>query len=68
MVNANKFRAKMVEGGYTQKSLAADAGMSENTLGAKINGKAYFNTKEVDTLCGLLHIDEPAEKCEIFLA
>lgn len=68
MVNANKFRAKMVENGYTQKSLAAASGMSETTLGAKINGKAFFDTREVDTLCDLMHIDEPAEKCDIFLA
>lgn len=68
MVNANKFRAKMVEQGYTQKSLATAAGMNENTLGAKINGKSFFDTREVNTLCDLMHIEEPAEKCDIFLA
>ena len=68
MVNANKFRAKMVEQGYTQKSLATAAGMNENTLGAKINGKSFFDTREVGILCNLMHIEEPAEKCDIFLA
>lgn len=58
----------MVENGYTQKSLAAASGMNENTLGAKINGKSFFDTREVDTLCDLMHIEEPAEKCDIFLA
>ncbi len=68
MVNANLLRGKIVSRGYTQKEVAAAIGMSENTLTAKINGSSSFTLREVFALCGLLHITENQEKCEIFLA
>jgi len=68
LVNANLFRAKMVEAGYSQRRLAADIPMAENTLGSKINGRGYFNTAQVERICLLLKITDPVEKCKIFLS
>lgn len=67
MLNRNKFLSKMVEAGYTQKTLAEKMNISKNTINAKINGKGYFDTKQVVTICEILHIQSSEEKSEIFL-
>lgn len=66
-MNSSLFRAKMVLEGYTQKSLAKEAGMAENTLGGKINNKVSCTTDDVKKFCRILHISDPADKCAIFL-
>lgn len=63
----NKFKGKLAEAGYSQKSLAAAIGMSENTLSAKVNGKVPFNTVEIEQICDKLHIHDGVEKASIFL-
>lgn len=66
-MNKLKFLGKMVESGYTQKSLAVELGMSENTLGSRINGRSPFDTNEIDKICELCKIQDPIEKATIFL-
>ncbi len=63
----NKLKGKIVEAGYTQKSLAKEIGMSKNTLNSKINGKIPFNTDEIERICSCLSIVNPVEKASIFL-
>ena len=68
MTNTKLLNSKIVLEGYTQRSLASKAKMSKNTLNAKINNRASFDTNEIELLCSLLHIYDPVEKCEIFLS
>jgi transcriptional regulator with XRE-family HTH domain len=67
-MNVNKLKGRMVEAGYTQRTLAIAAKMSENTLSSKLNERRPFNTDEVLVICDLLHITDPAEKAQIFLS
>ena len=62
-----KLKGKMAEAGYTQKSLAKAIGISANSLGDKMNKKRAFNTNEIDAICEVLNITDPAEKALIFL-
>lgn len=64
----NKLKGKIMEAGYSQRSLAAELGMSKNTLNAKVNGKVPFNTVEIERLCDKLGIYDGAEKASIFLS
>lgn len=61
------FMKKMASAGYTQRSYAEKAGISKNTLNAKINGKSKIDTMFIAQACDLLHIVDPVEKVEIFL-
>ncbi len=63
----NKLKGKIVEAGYTQRSLAKEIGMSKNTLNSKVNGKIPFNTDEIERICVTLCIVDPMEKASIFL-
>lgn len=63
----NKLKGKIVEAGYSQRSLARELGISKNTLNAKVNGKTPFNTVEIEKLCDKLGISDCAEKASIFL-
>ena len=47
MVDTNLLKGKIVAAGYTQQKLAAEAGMSTNSLNAKINGRKTFDADEV---------------------
>lgn len=64
---SNKLKGKIVEAGYSQRSLALELGMSKNTLNAKVNGKVPFNTIEIERICEKLGIRDVAEKAAIFL-
>lgn len=64
----NKLKGKIAEAGYSQRSLAVELGMSKNTLNSKVNGKAPFNTFEVELICEKLGICDAAEKAAIFLS
>lgn len=66
-MSVNKLKGKIAEAGFTQRSLAKALGMSKNTLNSKVNGKTPFNTLEIQKICALLHIQENAEKADIFL-
>jgi transcriptional regulator with XRE-family HTH domain len=58
----------MAEAGYTQRKLAKEMHMSKNTLNAKINGRSYFDTKQIDEICDILKITHDNDKILIFLA
>ena len=61
-------KGKMVEAGYTQRSLAKALNMSKNTLNSRINGKTAFDVDEVQRVCVLLNINSASDKCDIFLS
>lgn len=67
-MNRMKLIGKIAETGHTQKSLAAEIGMSENTLSSRINGKSSFNVDEIIAICDVLNISDNAEKAAIFLS
>lgn len=66
-MNFPKLRGIMAEKGVTQKDLARHIGCSENTVGAKLRGSAFFNTDEIISVCDCLGIIDNAVKAEIFL-
>lgn len=52
----------------TQTRLAKEINVSKNTLNAKINGKGFFDTKEIDDICNILNITDGNLKSNIFLS
>lgn len=66
-MSTNKLKGKIMEAGYSQRSLAKEIGMSKNTLNSKVNGKIPFNTDEIEMICLKLGVSDPAEKASIFL-
>ena len=66
-MNKRRLRAAMVYAGYTQKELAAQLGISKNTLSDKINGKRPFDVIEVGNICSILGITDAEDKVRIFL-
>lgn len=65
---ANKLKGKIMEAGYSQRSLAQELGCSKNTLNAKVNGKIPFNVVEIEKICEKLGIVDATEKALIFLS
>lgn len=63
----NRLKGKIIEAGFTQRALAAQMGMTKNTLNNKVNGKTPFNLDEAEKLCAILGIRDDAEKAQIFL-
>jgi len=61
-------RGAIARKGFTQELLASRLQMSQNTLSAKILGRSYFNTEEIDRICDLLEITDNEEKALIFLS
>lgn len=61
-------RGKVVEKGFTQRSLAESMGLSKNTISAILTGKKSPTLDEVFTLCKVLEINTPEEKVKIFLS
>ena len=69
MVDSRKLKARILLAGYTsQRTLAKDAGMSVNSLNAKINGRRPFSCDEAETLCSVLNITSAEDKADIFLS
>jgi len=66
-MSSNKLKGKIVEAGFSQRSLAKEIGMSINTLNSKVNGKTPFNTNEIEAICLKLGVHDPVEKASIFL-
>lgn len=56
MFNYSKLLGKIREQGLTQEQVAKEIGKSEATLGAKLKGRGYFNTDEIDGICRVLNI------------
>lgn len=59
-MNANLLRAKFKECGKTQAEVAELIGMSTNSLSRKLSGKRDFRLSEVDRICQVLGIENPA--------
>ena len=51
-----KLKGLLTERGITYKELATEIGIETATMSNKINGKAYFNLKEVEDICNSLDI------------
>lgn len=73
MVDINKLRAEMVLKGFKQKSLVEEMNargykITENTLSAKMNGRAKWDTDDADIICEILGVEDQAKKADIFLA
>lgn len=58
VVNVNLLKSYMVRAGYTQKKLAQELGISEQTLTRKLK-KRVFGTDEASKIVELLSIDNP---------
>lgn len=72
MVDVNKLKSKMILKGYTQKSLVAEMRargikISENTFSSKMKNPGKLYCDNVDVICDILELKDPAEKAEIFL-
>ena len=52
----------------TKKNTEVIIGISSNTLSAKILGRSFFDTQEIDIICEVLSIEDNNEKANIFLA
>ena len=59
---------EIAKAGETRRSLAEQIGISETSLGNKINGKRDFTVAEAIRICEILHITDNAAKAQIFLA
>ena len=73
MVDVKKIKALMALNGHTQKSVVAEMNkrgvkISENTFSSKMTGKSRFDCEDADVLCDIFHIEDSAERAEIFLA
>lgn len=68
MVDKNLLRGAIARAGMTQERLASAIGISQNTLSAKILGRSFFDTDEIDRICDVLSIVDNNEKADIFLA
>lgn len=60
MINANKIRARIVELGMNQKSVAKQIGMSEKTFSVKMNN-GKFGLDEAEQIAKVLMIDKPEQ-------
>ena len=58
LFNHSKLLGRMREYGFTQESLSKTIGINESTLNVKLNGKGYFNSKEIDKIAELLEIPD----------
>lgn len=67
-MNKSRLLGRMVEAGFTQRTLAANLGKSENTISSKINGITAFTTDEILAICDLLQITDDRDKAQIFLS
>ena len=67
-MQSNLIKARMIETGYPQRTLAAKLKMSTTSLNLKLAGKRAFDINEVLSLCEVLGINSPEEKVSIFLS
>ena len=73
MVNINKLRSRMVLAGYNQETLrkaCIEKGykVGKNAISAKFCGRSKITCDDADMFIDVLNIEDPIEKCEIFLA
>ena len=65
MTNTKKFKAALVERGFTLSELAGDIGVSTATLSYKLNNKRPFLTTEIKAIQHVLNLSNK-ERDEIF--
>lgn len=58
-MNRILFRDYLKSAGYTQTKLAAEVGMSNNSMSQKLLGRREFTAKEWLVICKLLQIADP---------
>ena len=56
MFNFSKLRGLMAEKGYSQRDIARALNINENSMSAKMRGKAYFSAVETCKIANLLGI------------
>ena len=54
----NLFRAKLAENGLSQKDVAKELGLAENTLTHKIREKSFFDVNDVKKMSKLLNLNK----------
>lgn len=57
MFEKNKFRAKVIENGYTLEEISKKIGINSTTLYRKMNGESDFTRSEIQMLRDLLGLD-----------
>ena len=65
MLNKNKLRGKIVEKGYSVRTIAAEIGLNKATFYRKMNGTSDFTREEIQKIAVLLDLSVQ-EKEEIF--
>lgn len=60
MERFNKVKGRMREQGLTQAVVARRLGMSTQAFSNKVNGKTDFRLSELEALCSILEINDPA--------
>ena len=53
----SKLKGRIIECGFTQKSLAEEIGTSESQFCLKLTGKYPFKQMEIDRICDALKIE-----------
>ena len=66
MINIPKFEGAIRSAGLTQRILAHEMNISENTFSTK-KIRGTFTIAEVVWLCMRCNINTPEDKCDIFL-
>ena len=56
-MNIKKLRAKMVENGYTLKTLSKAMGLSISTIQRKVSGTCEFSRDEIEKLSKVLKLN-----------
>lgn len=66
MVNTRKIKARAIELGLTQKSIAKEIGLDYTALNLKLNNKRRLYIDEVGKLCKILQIKTAGELHDYF--
>jgi hypothetical protein len=68
MTNTSLLECRIQKSGLKKSYIAQVLGITLKTLGNKIANRCEFKASEIDKLCKLLGITDPAEKEAIFFA
>ncbi len=68
MVDRLKLRSALAAKDVSQRKLAQELQIAQNTLSAKMHGKSAFTTDEVLKICSYLEIVDPEEMRSIFFS
>lgn len=61
MFDKKLFKASVVLAGLTLRQVATELGIDETTLYRKMNGESDFYRREIQQLCALLKVKDPAK-------